>query len=110
MEKVTKETLTYDIVHFDEAAGQIQVVYGGLPGVPIAVDLYLDSNGLFPTGHVLDDRIRHMAPLEFINRQISLDQGIPNAEEIHKLVKKDDSLKFDGAGDQVPSDLFDVLK
>ena len=111
---VTRETVNYKIISFEEGAGRILVQYEGLEGTPIPIDLPLGNNGLYFTGEELDQYIRVMAPLHLINREIKIKSGVANAEEIHALVQPIAPMTPvaipETASTPQSSDLFDVLK
>jgi hypothetical protein len=82
---LTFENVTYKIINFDEAEGRITVIYDELAQLQI-IDLYLTPTGLYPSDKELDEYIRMMCPIHIINRRIVFADGIPNSEEIKKLV------------------------
>lgn len=111
---VTRETVNYKIISFEEGVGRILVQYEGLESTPIPIDLPLNTSGLYFSGEELDQYIRVMAPLHLINREIKIKSGVANAEAIHALVQPVEPLTPVAipveASTAQSSDLFDVLK
>lgn len=75
----------YKVVSFNKANGQLMVeVAKELPPIPIDVPIV---DGLYITGAELDAHIRGFIPVDFINRQLQINNGVANADVLLSLVQ-----------------------
>lgn len=85
-ETITRETINYSIVGFDNTRGTITVQFDHVD-FTVPVDLQLDPvTNLYPVGSALDSYIRNFCPLHVITRNINIKAGIANESAISSLV------------------------
>lgn len=75
---------TYKVLNFDEATGQLTIQVAQELS-PISIDIPI-KDGLYIVGDELDAYIKGFIPVEFIERQQQINQGVPNSSEIAALV------------------------
>jgi hypothetical protein len=76
----------YKVLDFNETSGQL-IIQVAQELAPLAIDIPL-KDGLYITGDELDNYIKGFIPVEFIERQLKINQGVANASELRALVQK----------------------
>lgn len=75
----------YKVVSFNKMSGQLMIeVAKELPPIPIDVPI---RDGLYITGAELDAHIKGFIPVDFINRQLQINNGVANADALLALVQ-----------------------
>lgn len=75
----------YEIQYFDDRIATVIVLFDGAP-YPITLMLPVAEDGSVPVGNDLHEWIMQRRPVEVIERQKRLKNGVPNAPEVRKVV------------------------
>lgn len=76
----------YKIIGFNTSIGQLTIQFDCV-NYPVLLDLYLDEDGQYPEGEVLDNYIRTICPVGVVEREQKISEGISNEKNILSLVQ-----------------------